>query len=254
MDAEAVVEHLVSWLREQVEAAGASGVVVGVSGGLDSAVAAVLAKRAFPDNCMALLLPCDSNFNDLMHGQLLVEEFDIPYRVINLDNAFTLLSTLFESYIKLEGSQGKLLKANIKPRLRMITLYYSAQARNYLVMGTSNKSEITVGYATKYGDTGVDLQIIGDLVKTEVYQLARYLEIPEVIIKKAPSGGLWEGQTDEGEMGITYEQLDKYITTGQIAAGINERIAAMIKKSEHKRVPVPVARIPQNIDRSLAAR
>jgi NAD+ synthase len=246
MKAEAVVEHLVNWLREQVRAAGASGVVFGVSGGVDSAVVAAIAKRAFPDNCMALLMPCESNLDDLMHGQAFVEGFNIPHRIVDLDNAFSLLSAQLGSFIKHEGLKGKLLRANIKPRLRMLTLYYSAQARNYLVLGTSNKSEIMVGYATKYGDTAVDLQIIGDLVKKEVYELARYLQIPATIINKAPSGGLWEGQTDEGEMGFTYEQLDKYITTGQAEPGVINQIEDMIKKSEHKRSMVPIARIPRD--------
>lgn len=246
MKAEAVVEHLVNWLREQVKTAGASGVVFGVSGGVDSAVVAAIAKRAFPDNCMALLLPCESNFEDLLHGQAFVEEFNIPYRIVDLDNAYNLLSAQLGSYIKLEGLKGRLLKANIKPRLRMLTLYYSAQARNYLVLGTSNKSEIMVGYATKYGDTAVDLQIIGDLIKKEVYELAEYLQIPAIIINKTPSGGLWEGQTDEGEMGFTYEQLDKYLTSGQAEPDVINQIEKMIKKSEHKRSMVPVARIPRD--------
>lgn len=245
MNTEGVVEHLVNWLREQVKEAGASGVVFGVSGGVDSAVVAAIAKRAFPDDCMALLMPCESNYEDLLHGQVLVEEFDIPYRIVDLDNAFNLLSAQLGSYIKPEGSPGKLLRANIKPRLRMLTLYYSAQARNYLVLGTSNKSEIMVGYATKYGDNGVDLQLIGDLVKKEIYELAGYLQIPALIIDKAPSGGLWEGQTDESEMGITYQQLDEYITTGQGEPDIIKQIENMMQKSEHKRNLIPVARIPR---------
>lgn len=244
MNAEAVVEHLVDWLRKQVADAGASGVVLGVSGGVDSAVAAVIAKKAFKDDCLALLLPCESNFTDLIHGQVLVERFNIPYRIIELDNAFNLISVQLESYIKLEGSQGRLLKGNIKPRLRMLTLYYSAQARNYLVVGTSNKSEITVGYATKYGDNGVDLQLLGDLVKSEVYELARYLQVPQRIMEKAPSGGLWEGQTDEAEMGISYDQLEQYILYGTGEPHIVEKIRSMEQKSEHKRKPLPIAHIP----------
>jgi NAD+ synthase len=245
MNAEAVVEHLVDWLRKQVADAGASGVVLGVSGGVDSAVAAIIAKKAFPDNCLALLLPCDSNFNDLLHGQVLVERFNIPYRIIELDNVFNLISLQLESYIKLEGSSGKLLKANIKPRLRMITLYYSAQARNYLVVGTSNRSEITVGYATKFGDTGVDLQLLGDLVKSEVYELARYLKVPWRITEKPPSGGLWAGQTDEGEMGFTYNELEQYIKHGSGQPETVEKIRTMEQKSEHKRKLPPIADIPE---------
>lgn len=245
MNTEAVVKHLVDWLRNQVADAGASGVVLGVSGGVDSAVAAIIAKKAFPDDCLALLLPCGSHITDLIHSQVLTERFNIPSRMIELDNAYKLLSLQLESYIKLEGPRGKLLKANIKPRLRMLTLYYSAQARNYLVMGTSNKSEITVGYATKYGDTGVDLQILGDLLKSEVYELARYLEVPARIINKPPSGGLWEGQTDEGEMGFTYDQLEQYILHGSGQPDVVARIQAMERKSQHKRNVPPVACIPR---------
>lgn len=246
MKPEAVVEFLVNWLREQVAEAGAQGVVLGVSGGVDSAVAAAIAKRAFPEQCMALILPCESQVSDRMDSQLFLEEFDIPYRTVELDNAYKLLLTQFESYLKMDGFKGRLLRANIKPRLRMIALYYSAQARNYLVLGTSNKSEINMGYATKHGDSGVDLQLLGDLLKEEVYELARYLDIPEVIVNKAPSGGLWEGQTDEEEMGLTYQDLDRYLSTGQGEPQVIERIERMKKISEHKRRMPPIPLIPRS--------
>lgn len=244
MKPEAVIQHLVYWLRRKVGEAGAAGVVFGMSGGVDSAVVAVIAKKAFPNNCLALFLPCKSDINDRIHSQQLAEEFDIPYRVVELDNAYNLLLTQFESYLKLEGHRGRLLRANIKPRLRMLTLYYSAQARNYLVLGTSNKSELTVGYFTKYGDNAVDLQPLGDLLKREVYELARYLQIPDAIIKKPPSGGLWLGQTDEEEMGVTYEQLDNYIACKEGDPGIITKIEKMISASEHKRQMPPIAIVP----------
>jgi len=246
MKPETVVDYLVNWLREQVALAGAEGVVVGVSGGVDSAVAAVIAKRAFPDNCMALILPCESQISDRLDSQMFLEEFEIPYRVVELDNIYTLLLTQFQSYIKIEGSKGRLLRANIKPRLRMIALYYSAQGRNYLVLGTSNKSELSVGYSTKYGYNAVDLQLLGDLLKTEVYELARYLKIPDYIISKPPSGGLWEGQTDEEEMGVTYRDLDRYLATGQGEPKVVEKIEKMIKDSEHKRRMPPIPIIPRD--------
>lgn len=246
MKPETVVDYLVNWLREQVAQAGAEGVVLGVSGGLDSAVAAAIAQQAFPNNCMALILPCESQVTDRLDSQMFLEEFNIPYRIVELDNAYKLLLTHFQSYIKIEGSRGRLLRANIKPRLRMIALYYSAQGRNYLVLGTSNKSELNVGYSTKYGDGGVDLQLLGDLLKTEVYQLARYLDIPDYIINKPPSGGLWEGQTDEEEMGITYQDLDHYLATGQGEPRLEERIEKMRKASEHKRQMPPIPIIPRD--------
>lgn len=247
MNSEAVVQHMVDWLRERVTEAGASGVVLGVSGGVDSAVAAVIAKRAFPKDVLALMLPCESHFNDLMHGQLLLEQFKIPSRVVELDNAYRDLLTKYESYLKIDGKQGQLLRANMKPRLRMMTLYYSAQARNYLVVGTSNKSEINMGYATKWGDNAVDLQLLGDLLKKEVYELARYLQIPEIIINKVPSAGLWSGQTDETEMGFSYVDLDNYLEGKDIDPDVAEKIQKMQNRSAHKRRIPPMATIPAEL-------
>lgn len=247
MNSEAVVQHLIDWLRTEVEKAGAGGVTVGVSGGVDSAVAAVIAQKAFPNDIMALFLPCESDIIDRVHSRILFERFNIRHRVIDLDNAYRLLATQFESYLKFEGPKGRLLRANIKPRLRMMALYYSAQARNYLVLGTSNKSEISVGYATKHGDTGVDIQILGDLLKKEVFELARYLEIPEEIIEKAPSGGLWIGQTDETEMGISYADLDNYLESGECSPELIGKIEKMIKVSEHKRRIPPIALVPDKL-------
>lgn len=246
MNAEAKVNYLVDWLRQKVREAGSSGAVLGLSGGVDSAVAAVIVRQAFADNCMALILPCESPVSELLHGQMLAEEFAIPYRIVDLDNAYQLLVTHFESFIRLEGEKGRMLRANLKPRLRMIALYYSAQARNYLVVGTSNKSEISTGYSTKHGDSAVDLQLLGDLTKTEVYEIARYLQIPQVIIDKAPSGGLWEGQTDEKEMGFTYQELDSYLEGERAGNPALERIEAMIRASEHKRRLPPIAHIPRS--------
>ncbi|NLW91494.1 MAG: NAD(+) synthase [Syntrophomonadaceae bacterium] len=244
MNAEAVVNHLVDWLREKVAEAGADGVVVGVSGGVDSSVAAVIAKMAFPETVLGLMLPCESEFTDMIHGQLLLEKFKIPFRIVDLDNAYHALLTKYEAYIKLDGKQGQLMRANLKPRLRMTTLYYSAQGRNLLVIGTSNKSEIYMGYATKWGDNAVDLQLLGNLTKREVYELARYLRIPSVIINKAPSAGLWIGQTDENEMGFTYDDLEAYFRQEEIDPNIAKRIEQMHKQSEHKRNAVPIPEIP----------
>jgi NAD+ synthase len=149
---------------------------------------------------------------------------------------------VFESlFIALEGKTYKdqmdLAIANLKPRLRMLTLYYFANKLNYLVVGTGNKSELTMGYFTKYGDGGVDILPLGDLLKSEVKQLAVELNVPHEIINKAPSAGLWAGQTDEGEMGITYAELDK-ILSGDLA-GIGKNKIELVNKrktqSHHKR-------------------
>lgn len=247
MNPEKVANYLVEWLRQEVTAAGKFGVVLGVSGGVDSAVAALIAKKAFPNHVQALLLPCESDLTDLWHGQLLAEENDIPYNIVDLDNAYLLLVAQFEAYLKVDTDSGRLLRANMKPRLRMLTLYYAAQARNYLVVGTSNKSEISVGYTTKYGDNAVDLQLLGDLLKRDVFDLAHYLQVPDVIINKPPSGGLWVGQTDEGEMGFTYGELDAYLNTGQVDADTSTRIEAMMQASLHKRNLPRVAILPAHI-------
>jgi NAD+ synthase len=131
--------------------------------------------------------------------------------------------------------------ANLKPRLRMVTLYFFANKLRYLVAGSGDRSEITVGYFTKYGDGGVDIMPLGNLVKEEVRELARHLKIPQEIIDKPPSAGLWEGQTDEGEMGFSYESLDRYILTGKAPQELKSRIEAMKAASAHKGMMPPVA-------------
>ena len=130
--------------------------------------------------------------------------------------------------------------ANIKPRLRMTTLYYYASLNNYLVIGTDNWSELKVGYFTKYGDGGVDLAPLGRLVKSEVRKLAKHFGIPEKIINKKPSAGLWEGQTDENEMGVSYEELDHYILTGEADKEVRERIDELARKNSHKTEAIPI--------------
>ncbi len=133
--------------------------------------------------------------------------------------------------------------ANIKPRLRMTTLYYYAQNLGYLVLGPSNKSEFTVGYFTKHGDSGVDLLPIASFTKTQVRDLARELKIPNIIIEKPPTAGLWENQTDEKEMGFGYDVLDKYIETKTGPEDIVEKIEHMNRISEHKRNMPPIFKL-----------
>lgn len=247
MNTEAVSNYLIGWLREKVIAAGCQGLILGISGGIDSAVAAALAKRAFPDSCMGLIMPCESSAEDLQDGLLLVESLGMHYHIINLDDAYHALLKELGYAVDLPEAGAGLIRANIKPRLRMTALYYVAQAQQFLVVGTSNKSELTVGYSTKHGDSGVDLQILGDLRKEQVYELARYLNIPERLISKAPSAGLWTGQTDEGEMGFTYRELDDYIRTGEGEPHLVARIQSMFKKSEHKRTVPSVAVLPKGL-------
>jgi len=155
------------------------------------------------------------------------------------------LDPVFDAVKKALPSAGfdaeteKLAQANLKPRLRMLTLYYLANRLGYLVVGSGNRSELEVGYFTKYGDGGVDILPLGNLLKSEVWELARYLGIPEEIISKPPSAGLWPGQTDEGELGISYEELDRYLMSGEASAEVKQRIEALSRSSSHKRCPPP---------------
>jgi NAD+ synthase len=221
---------LVLWLQEYVQKAGARGAVFGLSGGIDSAVVSVLCKKAFGENALGLIMPCHSDKNDGIDASLVADKFDIKYHTIVLDNVYDELLKVMDK------SENNMAKANIKPRLRMTTLYYYAGINNYLVVGSENKSELTVGYFTKYGDGGADLWPIGNLVKSQVRELASNLGIPQRIVDKIPTAGLWCGQTDEEEMGITYDQLDQYILTGEMGAfEIKDRINTLYKNSEHKR-------------------
>lgn len=235
------------WIRERVKAAGAQGVVLGMSGGLDSSVVAALCKRAFPDATLGLILPCFSRTEDVEHAKLVAAKFGIETQEIDLSHIFTALLKLLE----VEGSGDKdLAVANLKPRLRMICLYYFANKRNYLVVGTGNKSERSIGYFTKYGDGAVDILPLGDVLKTEIRELAEELGIPEEIIEKAPSAGLWAGQTDEDEIGMSYADLDSAIialersdSTGSRSGCDPEllaRVKRMIDASRHKRDAIPV--------------
>ncbi len=157
-----------------------------------------------------------------------------------LDSVFdALLKVLPDD--KVDPHISRLAQANIKARLRMLTLYYFANRLKYMVAGSGNRDELSVGYFTKYGDGGVDIQPLGNLLKGQLRELAKFLGIPEPIINKPPSAGLWEGQTDEEELGLSYDELDLYLASGEVSVVLKKRIEAMIAASEHKRQPPPVA-------------
>lgn len=240
MNAELLAVKLSGWIKDKVTAAGCKGVVLGMSGGLDSSVVAVLCIKAFPQNTLGLIMPCHSNVKDKEHAESVAKQFSIPTKTVVLDD-------IYDEYLKIlpdfkpDKSLKQLAQANLKARLRMITLYFTANQLKYLVVGSGNRSEMTVGYFTKHGDSGVDILPLGNLVKKEVRELARFLKIPRGIIDKAPSAGLWVGQNDEAEMGFTYEALDNYILTGKAPEELKERIEGMRAASTHKytRPPVP---------------
>lgn len=244
-EAERTADFLVEWIGEQVRSARAGGVVFGLSGGIDSAVVGGLCKKAFPEQSLALILPCESLPEDIDDARLVAEHFDLRALEVDLTPSFrTLMDALgrFEgevltSHRSEDSRRAALARANLKPRLRMIALYYFANLLGYMVVGTGNRSEIAVGYFTKYGDGGVDILPLANLVKKEVRALARHLGVPRRIIGKPPTAGLWKGQTDEGEMGITYEDLDRYLLEGVGAPELASVVESMRRRSEHKRQP-----------------
>jgi NAD+ synthase len=239
MDWAQLAGKLVSWIREQVASAGGKGVVVGISGGLDSAVAAVLCQRAFPKGYLGVLMPCGSIPEDGEHARLLASSFSIPTELVALDSVLKVLLGVLPA--PEEPGLSQCAEANLKVRLRMLTLYYFANQLGYIVVGSSNRSELAIGYFTKYGDGGVDILPLGNLVKGQVRELAQFLGIPQSIIDKPPSAGLWPGQTDEGELGFSYEELDRYLVTGRASGEVRAKIEARIAASAHKRRLPPVA-------------
>ena len=226
---------IVSWIKLQVKHSGAKGIVLGLSGGIDSAVVAALCKEAVGKNkLLVLFLPCHSNPQDLKDARLVAKELGLKSQLIDL-------SGVYDCFLKTLPGANALAKSNLKPRLRMSALYYFANKLNYLVCGTGNKSELLVGYFTKYGDGGVDILPIADLFKRQVRTLARELKIPEAVIVKPPTAGLWAGQTDEGEMGITYDELDCILDNmcnkrkQSVSSAKARKVNMMFKNSEHKR-------------------
>lgn len=233
---EETVPVIEMWLKDRVKDARCKGGILGLSGGIDSAVAAVLLRRAFGKSMLTVKMPCHSLPVDGQHADLMVKTFDLPCITVDL-------SDTYDSLIQALGTDGEALaRANIKPRLRMTALYALAQENNYLVCGTSNRAELTVGYFTKHGDSGTDLLPLGDLTKTEVREMAVFLGVPKVIVEKPPSAGLWEGQTDEDEMGISYDDIDRYIL-GDEECGSRNKIKSRFLTTSHKREMAPVCRL-----------
>jgi NAD+ synthase len=228
-------KKIIFWIRKQLKDSGAKGIVMGLSGGVDSALVAALAKEALgKGRVLALILPCHSQVQGLKDALLVARQLGIETRTLDL-------SHIYDNLISIMPEAGSLAKANLKPRLRMLILYYFANKLNYLVCGTGNKSELMVGYFTKHGDGATDILPIGDLLKKEVRKLAKELRIPEQIITKPPSAGLWPGQTDEGEMGITYSELDDILERLEnrrrqvLPKKKVDKVREMIRRSEHKR-------------------
>ncbi|TCT27114.1 NAD+ synthase [Melghiribacillus thermohalophilus] len=233
------VEKLTEWLKQQVQQSGTNGLLVGISGGIDSAVVAHLIKRAMPERSLGVIMPCKSHPKDEEHARLVVEHSGIDSIKVDLTEAHQVLFETIKKKLKQKGEwngeQERLGDANLRARLRMSTLYTVAANYKYLVVGTDNAAEWYTGYFTKYGDGGVDLVPLVHYTKGEVRKLAKELGVPDVIIEKAPSAGLWEGQTDENEMGTTYDMIDRYLRGESIPDRDRAIIEQMHKRTEHKR-------------------
>lgn len=234
MDISINILDRVNWIKKILVEANAKGIVIGMSGGKDCALVGILSKMA-TDNVTGLIMPCESKINftqDKEDALLINNKFGIKTEIVDL----TAVKQLFKSVLApISNNQIDISYENINPRLRMITLYNYAQREGYLVAGTGNLSERTMGYFTKWGDGAYDFNPIADLTVTEVYQMLEYLDCPKQIITKAPSAGLYEGQTDEKDLGVTYLEIDKYIREGKASDKAKEIIERAYSKTSHKR-------------------
>jgi NAD+ synthase len=244
---------ITGFIRTELKRVGFHKTLMGISGGIDSALSLYLSAKALgPENVLALRMPYKTSTPDTLEdAQTMIDDLGVQSMTIEITDMVDPLINHYEDMSKVRAG-------NIMARMRMIVLYDQSVAFNGLVMGTSNKTEMLLGYSTVYGDAAAALQPIGDLYKTQVRQLARAIGVPEKVIQKAPSAGLWQGQTDEGELGFTYAEVDKllYLLVDQryrleacIEEGFEkafvERVMAMMRKNHFKRVMPPIAKLSQ---------
>ena len=244
-------EILTGFIKSEITRVGFSRAVVGLSGGIDSALSCVLAAQALgPENVLAVRMPYKASSRDLLdHAQLLIDQLGVQSKTIEITD-------MVEPLIQLDPEMSKVRKGNLMARARMIVLYDQSEAFKGLVVGTSNKTEILLGYSTMFGDSASALNPIGDLYKTQVRQLSRALNVPAPIVDKPPSADLWAGQTDETELGFTYEEVDKllyllidqrYMPQEAVEAGFDEKfvdlVVSRVRRFQFKRMLPPIAKI-----------
>ena len=253
LDVPALRRQLVGFLRAYAEDSRAHGFVLGVSGGVDSAVVAALAVEAVgAERVLGLLMPhATSDPQDAEHGGLVCRHLGIPFERVDV----TPIVAAAEAACAPHAPQG-MAAANLRPRARMMVLYAHAQQTGRLVLGTGNKSELLTGYFTKWGDGAADVYPLGDLYKTQVWDLARGLGLPSVIVEKPPTAGLFPGQTDEGELGVRYADLDRILAgfeaghaaedvarRAQVPIDLARKVEARIVGSAHKRNPLVIPKV-----------
>ncbi len=233
-----IAEKIEEFIKRKVREANANGVVIGLSGGIDSTTTAFLCMRALgKERVLGVIMPEKG-----VTPEEDVEDAIEVCRILGIRYKTVEIGEIFNAFIRVLGKSEKISEGNLKARIRMCILYYFANSLNYLVAGTGNKTELMLGYFTKYGDGGVDFLPIGGLYKTEVRELAKFLGVPEKIISKSPSAGLWKGQKDEEELGMNYEEIDRILKAIERGEEIDtntepvKRVCEMIEKNKHKRM------------------
>lgn len=233
------INLIVDWIKSYVKNSGAKGIIVGNSGGKDSAAVIGLCVKALGENnVLTVAMPCSSISKDLEDAKLVASTFGVKMLTVDLSSVYENLSLKIEGQIT--DSLSSFVSVNIRPRLRMTTLYTLAQQYGYLVAGTGNACEGFIGYTTKWGDNACDFNPIAEFTVSEVLEIGRILGVPSAIIDKAPNDGLGLG-TDEEKLGVTYHEIEEYISTGKTANKSSmKKIEKMHKQSEHKRAKIPV--------------